>query len=340
MPHQRRISRSCIYLSTFAATALVLFAMISFIPDNPYVRYQMLNGTIYDGLKWDYERIEFDATPIDVAILGNSRSGAAIDGPLLESLINQNGGTNHVANFSVPANGLDVQYSLAKRLLEKKSPRIILISLADQLPRDGHQAFADVAQPTDLFRAPLLINRSFVRDIVYLPMRQLRCWYWSAFPEAGGYSKEWNQDTYLGSNPDTRKTATGTARENEVEVDVAELEMDSIKRRSELARPRLPTSMHGVEFGVSEHYIDAIIKLASTKKAQVYFLYLPIYNGFDEPLDDAQLAKKTEILKASFLKSDPKNYVDCAHVSAVGSQLATEWLAKELTAKLASSKVN
>lgn len=338
MLRTRTLSRSFLYLFSFMSSAVAAFGMLCFLPDDPYIRFQSLNGTIFERLKWGLERIEFDPTPVDVVILGNSRSGAAVNSPLLEEMLSRDGKQTHIVNFSIPANGFDIQFSLAKRLLAKKSPRVIVISLADQLPRDGHQAFADIADPIDVIRAPLLINRQFARNLVYLPMRQLRSVYWGAFPEAGGFSRTWDQQSYLGSNIDTREAATGTSRENSNQADVAELEKESVQRRKELARPVLPSWLHSVEFAVNEHYIDEIIRLASKSNTKVVFLYVPFYKGFDEPFDQKWLASRGEVLNADFLKSDPTNYFDCGHAGESGSLRITEWLADNLAKLLSASE--
>ena len=322
---------SLVYLFTFAATAIVAFGGLCFLPDEPYIRYQSLKGTIFERAAWNYERIHFDSTPIDVVILGNSRSGAAINSPLLEDLLSRQGeGRVRTVNFSIPASGFDVQYSLAKQLFQEKSPRILLISLSDQLPRDGHQAFADIADPIDVIRAPLLINRLYAKNLVYLPMRQLRGMYSWAFSDACGYTRTWNPQTYLGPNLDTRAAATGTVGALPSKADEAELERESKIRKAQITKPLLPASLHSIEFGLSEYYINKIVELAAAKNTKVFFLYLPFYQGFEQPLDHEWLSKRGEILEARFLKSDFKNYSDCAHTTEAGSLLVTEWLAEKL----------
>lgn len=322
------------YLCSFFTVAISGFVALCLIPDDPYIRYQLMKGTIFESLAWVYERIHYDPAPIDIAILGGSRTGAAIDSPMLEELLASRGKQLKVVNFSIAASGYDIQFSLAKRLFAEKSPKVLLIGVVEQLPRDGHQAFADIADPVDILQEPLLINRNLARNVTYLPMRQLRSFCFTTFPEMRKYSRTWNKGAYLGSNPDQRHNATGTIRQSLKSGDETALNEESVRRRTGLAPPRLPESLQQIEFGLSDYYLDEILKLAKTKNTKVCFLYLPFYKGFDHPWDCDLLKSRGRLLEANFLKSDPRNFIDAAHASEVGSVLATRWLADQLNVVL------
>lgn len=54
--------------------ALVLAGGACLLPDNPYQRWQLLDGTMHASARWIYERTHFDPRSIDVVIVGPSRT--------------------------------------------------------------------------------------------------------------------------------------------------------------------------------------------------------------------------------------------------------------------------
>ena len=80
--------------------ALTLDAALLLLPENDYQRWQLVDGTLYGQLRWMYERIHFDSRPIDVAILGSSRSQLGLSAAAIEHELAQHGGRANVVNFS------------------------------------------------------------------------------------------------------------------------------------------------------------------------------------------------------------------------------------------------
>ncbi len=72
-------------LLTILAVGLVAAVAAALLPDNPYQRYATLDHTIQNRVRWIYERLHFDPTPVDVAVIGPSRSGAGVSSPRLEA---------------------------------------------------------------------------------------------------------------------------------------------------------------------------------------------------------------------------------------------------------------
>ena len=55
------------------------------LPHDRYIRYQqpgLLQSYLF-RTRWVYERIHFDKTPIDIAVIGSSRAEDAISAPIL-----------------------------------------------------------------------------------------------------------------------------------------------------------------------------------------------------------------------------------------------------------------
>ena len=89
------------FLLTVLLLVLALFAGTVALPHNPYIRYQMLRNTLHERAQWIYERTHFDPTPIDIIVVGPSRSASAIDAPLLSQLLSDRlGRPIHTVNLT------------------------------------------------------------------------------------------------------------------------------------------------------------------------------------------------------------------------------------------------
>ena len=193
------------FLGVVGAVFVLLFAATLALPQNPYIRYQAFKGTIFDRLGWVYERLVFDPTPIDVLIVGSSRTARGANMADLEQALAARGLDLHVANISIPASGFDWRLTAIHEAL-KHHPEIKLViwELVEVFPRDGHQAFGDLATPGEILSAPWVINRTLPQNIAALPYRQLELALASELPGIFGYRRSFDPAAYPGTTPDHR----------------------------------------------------------------------------------------------------------------------------------------
>src|ERR1700743_2933055 len=87
------------FLLALFALSFALYCVVTYLlPHDRYIRYQQLTKSDLFRSRWVYERIHYDKTPIDVAIVGSSRVEAAISAPILEKeLSDKLGRPIHVA---------------------------------------------------------------------------------------------------------------------------------------------------------------------------------------------------------------------------------------------------
>src|SRR5580658_3721099 len=85
--------------------ALALDVAVSLLPEDDYQRWQLVDHTVFGNLRWDYERIHFDPRPVDVAIVGPSKTMVALSADKIERELSAQGRPANVANFSLPATG-------------------------------------------------------------------------------------------------------------------------------------------------------------------------------------------------------------------------------------------
>ncbi|MBF9153041.1 hypothetical protein [Novosphingobium jiangmenense] len=316
-------------------TFLALCALTLLLPGNPYVRYQQLGSTIHFRTVWAYERIVFDKTPIDVALIGNSRLGAGVSGPeLSQGLASRLGRPVHVVNFSMPQDGRNTHYVLTKLLLAHHSEvKLILVDIIEQSARKGHPAFRNLADTNDVLTAPALINFGYVDDLGYLPYRQMLTFAGTRYPALFGFRTSVDPAQYLG--PDMETTTSFT------QVTGARIDRDTIHSRDEIEAgaapirngqtpPVLPRFLHDEEFVMPELYMDKIAALAKAKRTNIAFLYLPVFGAEPVAADWKFYEKYGPVLDARFLRTDHRQYSDGAHLNRIGAQRVDAWLAAEL----------
>jgi len=330
------------FLGAVAATFVALYAATVFLPQDPYIRYQSFKGTIFERLGWSYERLAYDPTPIDVLIVGSSRTARGANMAYLEKALAERGQTLHVANVSIPASGFDWRLSVIREAL-KHHPEIKLVvwELVEVFPRDGHQAFGDLARPAEILSAPWLINRTLPENLAALPYRQLELALASRLPEVFGYRRDFDPARYAGTTPDHRVfNDPNWTPSNEAEqlrsLDHAQaVAKDSAQRRHEITWPVLPEALGGIEFGISRHYVNDLVKLSQEHHFDLAFLFLPFYDGYPDALEADWVAQRGAYWNADFLMQDPANYIDAAHTSQIGIEKITPWLAGRIAGTLA-----
>lgn len=318
-------------LITFAT----LFTASVLLPSDPYVRYQQLAKTLHFRTVWTYERIVFDRTPIDVALIGNSRLGTGVSAPALsESLSAKLGRKVNVVNFSMPQDGRNSHYVLTKLLLENHPEvRLVVLDIIEQSARKGHPAFKNIADVADLIGAPILVNLNMVDDFAYLPYRQLTTAIATAFPRLSGASRSLDVSQYAGP---ALETTTSFTRVDGVYVDRDTIQsFETIDKSSAIYRdgmtpPVLPQSFGAYEFVMPWRYTSKIAALANDNGAEVAFLYLPVFRLKPNQKDWSFYQKVGPILDAGFLHENFKVYSDGGHLNRAGAAIVTPWLADKL----------
>lgn len=303
------------------------------LPHDPYIRYQSFKGTIFDRLGWVYERLAFSETPIEVLVVGSSRSARGINAEMVERDLAAHGTPLNVANISLPAAGIDIRLTKIREALEDKPGiRLVIFGLNEALPRDGHQAFGDLGSAGDILTAPWLVNRTLPANIAGLPYRQMELALATLVPEAFGYRDSFAPGAYLGDTPDHRLfdkpdwTAEAEALETETAAHAEAVEKESNWRRRGIRPPVLPDSLGWIEFGVSRSYVRQVADLVEAHGAKLVFIFPPFFQGYDAPLDANWIEGFGPIWSPDFVKSDPRNYADAAHMSQRGVELVTLWI--------------
>jgi hypothetical protein len=325
---------------TFAilAIAFLAAALAAALPDDPYQRWQLLDGTIQRNVRWIYERTNFDPTPVDVAFLGPSRVAAGVNSVELEAALREAGTPAHVVNFSLPEEGRDVNYAVARELFKTKSPRVLVLGVIEKPSRLGHPAFKYIA-PNWLVADPgYFIDLNYLSNLIYLPYRQMQLFIADLWPSLMGLTKTFDPETYRGSNVDTTGAELFLNRSGSLPAQHDELMRGVHKLEAGMRPPVLPDFLRDVEFGDERHYTREIVDLARAKGTRIVFLSLPFYTGPDTLQEESFYRQFGDIINASFLASHADWYADYGHLTTHGASLLTNWLVPRISKELSEAK--
>jgi hypothetical protein len=315
------------------ATVVLTGAAAAALPDNPYQRFSTLEHTIQKRARWIYERIHYDPTPIDIAVIGPSRAGAAVDSPRLQADLAALGHRVNTVNFSLAENGRDLHWVIEQELLTTKSPALIVIGVIEKPGRYGHPAYKYVAPAGDVVDPGFPGNLDYLTNLVYLPFRQLRLFAAQAFPVLFALPARFDPARYAGTNPERPATfvaATGDDTSHETVLERAALIEQAHRYEARVRPPLLGPDLADVEFGDERTYVARMAAMARARGIRVAFLFLPYYTGSHVIQERAFYERYGPIIDASFLSDHDDYFADVAHLNRRGSAVLTRWLAARI----------
>lgn len=329
-----RIFASARAVLAILGTALALAATSLLVPTDPYLRYQLLAGTIHDRARWIYERIHFDPTPIDVVVIGSSRTGAGIIAPRLAAATRLN-----VVNFSLPEAGRNINYALIAEMLKAKQPRLIILGVTEKPSRTGHSTYRYLAPTAMVVDPGYFGNIKYIPDLGFQPWRQLLLIAAGLSPGSFGMTSTFDRSAYAGPALDTTADIAlpdGSIKRSGQPAAQAELERGVKKLEAGTTPPLLPARLADIEFGDERTYIRRIAALARARGIRLAFLAIPYYTGPTQVQEAAFYRQFGPLWNAGFFAPRAEYYTDYGHLTRDGAHILSDWVAPKVTAALAS----
>lgn len=322
--------RAWALLGLFGGCFSFYFVLTWLLPHDLYIRYQQFDNSDIFHVRWVYERIHYDKTPIDVAIVGSSRVEAAISAPILQDNLSRRlGRPIHVANLAVPEEGRNLHYLIARELLKNHpETRIILVSVVEQADL-SHPGFRYLSDPADLFRAPLLVNHYYLLDAAFLPYRQLNYFIQTRLSGWFSVSRKFRTD-YLGTDFDSTNSfylPNGKLVDRFRVMPKDKLVAGSRRMIADDGGTwHQPSQWHALNFPLEPEYSKRLVELAHQHCVEPIFVRLPFYNSPPHMYDEAFYQGLAPLLDAEMLSKDPNNYGDAGHFNRFGRDLVSNWL--------------
>jgi len=324
-------------VATLAIAVAVLSTLAILLPHERYVRYQQFASGDAARLRWVYERIHFDPTPIDVAVVGSSRVEAAISAPnLSEALSKTLGHRVEAANLAVPLEGRDLHYLIGEDLLRSRpETRLVLMSLVEPIRRT-HPAFRYVADVSDVLGAPLWINYYWLENAAFLPYRQLSFFVQTLFPSWFGVRLAFDRGHYLGTAFDTThnfRLENGKLVDREAHGSRAAL--DAAPTRSSASDSVLARLTGGNDNIIEDTLTARLARDMEGKCSRLLLVHLPTYRGkLGEP-DLATNSRAATVLRTPpWVGADWTDYYDSGHLRRSGIDQVSAWLPQALAPHL------
>jgi hypothetical protein len=336
VPAGRSLLLLCLLIAGFVACC----GLSLLLPFDRYIQYQQFtDDDLMFRSRWIYERIHFDPTPIDVAILGSSRAEKGISPTYLQASLSQKlGRPVHVVNFALMMEGRSMQYVIAKELIRNRpETKIILLAAVERDDLD-HPAFRYLADAPDVLQAPLIVNRYYLQNAAVLPYRQLNFFTQSLFPQWFNVSHTFRKD-YWGTNFDPTngyRAPSGKFADPSHVMPQDQLEKGSrqvIADQGGVYQPRSRTYL--LNNPLEQFYARDTAAMARQHCIETIFVYLPFYKSPAHDYNESFYQSLGPVLDATQFDNDPTLYMDEMHFNRNGVARLSPWLSQSLDPYLA-----
>jgi hypothetical protein len=327
-------------LALSAAVAIVIVVGLTFLPHSDYIRFQQLSreSVHYQRVKWIYERIHFDPTPIDVAFIGTSHTQTGINSKVVAEEMSKLQTPRHVVNFAIPHLGRDLEYLLVRELLENRRIGTLVLevqSLESRAPHPGFQRLADVRT---LASAPILINTGLVENWVRLPLRQFSLAVKTAMPQAFGLHGSFNSSDYEGQHFDDTLQLHGLPRKRLSVYPRAHFDAELTDIRNDIkSKNALSAKVASLGFSTNplyrynDYYLNGIVDLAREHGVKLVFLYIPYLEASLAPERTDWMLGKGPMLVPEAVIHDAGLWLNADHLNYYGALALSRWTAGQLT---------
>ncbi len=316
--------------------ALVMVTLLMLLPNDDYYRWQQGDGTILFRARRVYERIHFDPRPLDVAMIGSSRiEASARAGELSAGLSKALGRPIAVENFGLPQEGRDLNWAVAKEVLETRRDVKLLVLILSSESVMSHPGFRFLGDDASIAGAPVFLNYDYAQNLLTLPYRHVAYFVQGLWPWAFQLSPRFDPAIYKARSFDPTKTfhmPYGTVIDRDHVLTAEEADKP--------IRPALPGAYFDSKirylpldqrYAIERHYMRLIADLAARKHVAIAFLRVPEYHAGNEVFDDPGFyARMGPIVAASFVADHPDWYMDGGHLNRAGTAALTPWLVERL----------
>ncbi len=291
-----------IYVS-FLIGCLICLGSLLFIDDDKNYRFSNTNG---DAIKtrWIYNILNKPDYDVDIAFIGASFIWQSIIPSVIEEKLKLK-----VVNLALPYAGRDLDYLIAKEVINKKKPKVIVLQLRYTEGRSPHKLFCELADINDLFEQPLFPYLSPVSNISCYLRRQFSIFSKSLISSKNLYFED-VYDKYKGFKS-VQSIADKSYLENQVGI---------------YPKTYLPQKYSFIEYYYPNYYLNKIINLARNNNVKLYFIYLPDYRDNRKLIINDPINPNNVIQLPEEIIDNPNLRSDSSHFNIYGSKVISEYI--------------
>jgi hypothetical protein len=298
---------------TFIAGVGLAGLVLALLPIPERARYDTLNQDAA-RLRYVYQRIVDSKTAIDIAFVGTSHIMNGVDDRDIERRLRDRNVDLKVANLGVIMPGRDLQLLMVRKLIDKKTPRLIVVEVDEHEPPYGHALAPYVEELTDVFCCKFFLDAHFPMSLLTFLQRQAVNI--PLFFRVGQVPMPATIDEFGWMPIDRVWPAASTAS-----AGVA----DTLQQRVREWAYR-KTAWYGIDV------VRRIKNLAQQNGIDVAFIYLPEYAYAGRSSVDLRYyqALGSMILPPQEVVSNSLNYADGVHLNADGAKALVPFLAEQI----------
>ncbi|HBS88454.1 MAG: hypothetical protein A2W91_15000 [Bacteroidetes bacterium GWF2_38_335] len=299
----------------FAGFAVLVAALFSISPDVRF-RYNFIKGDCDAQGSWIYETMRGNDKP-GIVFLGSSHTLNAVNEKIIMDELKKTGtDTVSVANFGYCRYGRNLQYVLLKDLIKSNKPKMVIFEVTSEEPASSHPVFGYLAEPVDVFSAPLLLNFDYFRDIYY------------SFIMQTSYIKSISGMQNYDFEKVRRKSGYHWA--NKV-IPKNELVKSGRKRRQKFDG-KSQDFFTRLEKKLPDFYLEKVISVCRENNIRIIFLYLPSYGLQDILPVDYEFYNKNGLFwnPPSEIFNNFDNWADDSHLNVSGAGKISVWLSEKI----------
>ena len=317
-----------------------LASICGMLPDVEHQRWELTNSHWYNQAFWCFERIHYDPRPIDVAILGSSKTLLGINSRRLEEKLAEAGFPLAVANLSILAPGRNAQWKIVEELLGSRPTRLIVLGVDDEPYPWGHLVFQQIGSRGDIAFPPQPFLKSYFKDLLFLPGRQLKLFAARFAPDVFDLKPTVNLTGYT-DRPPAEIVQKWNDEGTIVDRDEARTELE-LKAQFVAAGAEAPTRTDRLLLaccneGDDHAYLRRIAGLAEKKNARLFFLHMPSFGGATLTRDSAFLGALGTIVDGGPISAITRQahfFESWRHLNRSGANEITDYLARNIAGAL------
>jgi len=285
------------------------------LPIDPSLKYIGLKDDCAGHASWFYQRIFQNPKPVDIAFIGSSHTISGIDDQLLDEAFRTK--DLHVANLAYCRFRRNMSYVLLKEILERKSPKYVILEVREDEDRYSHPIFPYMANTADVLTPELFFNKDVLSDIgMHLSFKI-------------EMTKEY---LFKGlSTPQSHKGNYGFGTTN----DTASIEIMERTRLEKMTKlPETETIQRSFYLKYPRSYLKRIRRLCIRNDVELLFLYIPSFgSALDYPNETGTYTQYGKVwIPPPKIFKDPNNWCDPEHLNPSGAKALSEWLIKRIEA--------
>ena len=295
----------------------MLFIGVLFIwPFDKQYAYRFIANDCSDKGAWIYDRIFYNQQPVDIALIGSSRTKAYGIETVMEDSLRKHGLALSVANFGYCRWGRNMDHTLIKDILKAHKIKYLILELHEEEERLSHIDFGYIADSRDVVAPVLFFDQQYFRDIYNAILVRFDIFRHRLLCDRREFGISNDDHSY------------GYSMEKASSVVLAEA-LKGYKRAEKYKDSRFEK---WINYQYPIKYLEKISAMAKENGIKIFFLYLPGYGSPEQPSNTFDYCKEfgpVFIIPQGIL-GDPGNWRDGGHFNDSGAIKTISWLSGQI----------